>query len=232
MSLIKRSVQPSVVPPLQNGDRLTRAEFERRYDATPGLKNAELIEGRVYMAPPVSHLNHSVPHADLVTWLGLFRAATPGVSGGDNGSLRLDLDNMPQPDAYLLIAADCGGQARIDADGYVAGAPELVAEVAASTVSYDLHDKLNVYRRNGVREYIVWRTSENAVDQFILRGSDYVRVAADAQGMMRSEIFPGLWLDTTALRRGDLTKVLQYLQEGISTPEHATFVQKLAAARH
>src|SRR5438552_15251075 len=98
MSTVSPSVRPSVIPPLQNGDRLTRAEFERRYDATPGLKKAELIEGRVYMPPPVSHVDHSAPHADLITWLGLFRAATPGVIGGDNGSLRIDLDNMPQPD--------------------------------------------------------------------------------------------------------------------------------------
>src|SRR4051812_13988373 len=145
------------VPPLQNGDRLTRAEFERRYDATPGLKKAELIEGVVYMPPPVSHTDHSAPHFDLITWLGQYRVATPGFSGGDNGSLRLDLDNMPQPDAYLLILPSHGGQARIDEDGYVVGAPELVAEVAASSASYDLDVKLNAYRRNGVREYIVWR---------------------------------------------------------------------------
>src|SRR5213080_3480903 len=90
-----RTIAPSVIPRLQPGDHLSRAEFERRYDATPNLKKAELIEGVVYMPPPVSHDNHSEPHFDLITWLGTYRVATPGVRGGDNGSIRLDLDNMP-----------------------------------------------------------------------------------------------------------------------------------------
>src|SRR5437660_3037868 len=103
--------KPSIIPPLQNGDRLTRAEFERRFDATPNLKKAELIEGVVYMPPPVSHTYHSSPHLTLNTFLGVYLASTPGIDGGDNGSVRMDLDNMPQPDAYLLIK---GGQAKID----------------------------------------------------------------------------------------------------------------------
>ena len=140
------------IPPLQNGDWLTREEFERRYDATPGLTKAELIDGVVYMPPPVSHDDHSEPHFDLIGWLAQYRALTPGVRGGDNGSLRLALGSMPQPDGYLLILPSHGGQARIDEDGYVEGAPELVAEVSASRASFDLNDKLNTYRRGRVRE--------------------------------------------------------------------------------
>src|SRR5205807_2572473 len=135
-----RRPKPSLIPPLQPGDRLTRTEFERRFDATPHLKKAELIEGVVYMPPPVSD-GHSSPHFDLITWLGTYRVATPGTAGGDNGSLRLDLDNMPQPDAFLRVLEEFGGQSRIDADGYVEGAPELIAEVAATSASYDLHAK-------------------------------------------------------------------------------------------
>src|SRR6266511_3674740 len=121
MSAISKSpvpspIRPSRVPHLQNGDRLTREEFERRYDATPGLKKAELVEGIVYMPPPVSYASHSAPHANLVTLLGVYSAATPGVLIGADGSIRLDLDNMPQPDVCLMIAADRGGQARIDED--------------------------------------------------------------------------------------------------------------------
>src|SRR5436309_8264079 len=144
-------------PPLENGDRLTRAEFERRYDAMPELKKAELIEGVVYMGSPVSHGGHRNPHFRHIGWLDRYATATPGVDGGDNSSLRLDLDNMPQPDAFLYILPERGGQARIADDGYLAGAPELIAEVASSSVSYDLHQKLHAYRRNGVREYLVWR---------------------------------------------------------------------------
>jgi len=222
----------SAVPPLQPGDHLTRAEFERRYDLTPGLKKAELIEGRVFMpAPAVSHDFHSGPHADFVTWLGLYRAATPGVQGGDNGSLRLDLENELQPDAYLLIDPARAGQASIDAEGYVAGAPELVAEIAASSASYDLHDKLNVYRRHGVREYIVWRVYDREIDYFVLREGNYDRLVPAAGGIHHSTVFPGLWLDTKSMIAGDLAAVLRSLQQGLGTSEHADFVRQLEQRR-
>src|SRR5208282_6607351 len=98
------------IPELENGDRLTREEFERRYEAMPNLKKAELIEGVVYMPSPVRQRRHSRPHLHLCTWLGHYEAGTPGVEGGDNGSIRLDLDNEPQPDAFLFIQPECGGQ--------------------------------------------------------------------------------------------------------------------------
>ena len=135
---------PAPVIPLRElcaGDRLTRAEFERRYSAMPAVKKAELIEGVVYMPSPVSHQNHGRPHSMLIAWLGHYWAATPGVDVGDNATVRLDLENEPQPDALLRILPNCGGQSR-DEDSYIAAAPELIAEVAASSASYDLHDKL------------------------------------------------------------------------------------------
>jgi Uma2 family endonuclease len=216
-----------VVPALENGDRLTRAEFERRYEAMPHLKKAELIEGVVYVPSPVGHRQHSSPHAHLITWLGLYTANTPGVEVGDNGSVRLDLDNEPQPDALLFIDPTRGGQVRISDDGIIEGAPELVAEVASSSVSYDLHAKLHVYRRNGVCEYIVWRVLEQAVDWFVLRDGQYERMPRDAQGLVRSEVFPGLWLDPAALLRGDLATVLAIVQQGLASPEHNAFVARL-----
>src|SRR5208337_2822339 len=146
-----------LVPELENGDHLTRDEFERRYEAMLELKKAELIEGVVYMPSLVRQRRHSRPHLHLCTWLGHYEALSPGVEGGDNGSIRLDLDNEPQPDAFLFIQPECGGQARISSDDYVEGAPDMVAEVASSSASYDLGVKLQVYRRNGVREYVVWR---------------------------------------------------------------------------
>jgi Uma2 family endonuclease len=215
------------LPALENGDRLTRAEFERRYDAMPHLKKAELIEGVVYVPSPVRHRQHSSPHAHLITWLGLYTANTSGVEVGDNGSVRLDLDNEPQPDALLLIDPACGGQVRISADGIIEGAPELVAEVASSSVSYDLHAKLHVYRRNGVREYLVWRVLEREIDWFVLRAGQYERMPVDAKGLLRSEIFAGLWLDPAALLRGDLATVLAIVQQGLASPEHVAFVTRL-----
>src|SRR5208282_4666397 len=142
-----------LVPELENGDRLTRAEFERRYEAMPDLKKAELLEGVVYMPSPVSEGYHAAPHFELIVWLAPFFTVTPGVGGGDNGTLRLDLDNEPQPDTYLRILPSHGGQSLTSADNFVEGAPEWVGEVAYSSVSYDLNVKLQVYRRNGVREY-------------------------------------------------------------------------------
>jgi Uma2 family endonuclease len=229
MSTVSPGVRPSIIPPLQPGDRLTRAEFERRYDATPGLVKAELIEGIVYMPPPVSD-DHSSPHSYLCTVLGIYCFATPGVRSGDNGSIRMDLDNMPQPDLFLRIDSACGGQTHISADRYVEGAPELIAEIAVSSASYDLHAKLNAYRRNGVKEYIVWRTLERGFDYFVLREGKYERLAAGADGVYRSEVFPGLWIAADALLTGDLSRVQRALQEGIATQEHAAFVQKLQDA--
>src|SRR6185437_5249438 len=110
-------------------------KFERRYEAMPGVKKAELIEGVVYMPSPVRFDQHGSPHADLITWLGVYRAATSGIRVGDNSTIRLDLDNEPQPDALIYIESASGGQSRIDADGYIEGGPELAAEIAASTVS-------------------------------------------------------------------------------------------------
>src|SRR5262245_55052697 len=149
--------KPGSVPPLEPGDQLTRAEFERRYDAMPHLKKAELIEGVVYMPSPVRWNHHGHVHLNLATSLGVYQAATPGVQAADNASIRLDMDNEPQPDVAMIVLPTHGGRVRISEDDYVEGAPELVAEVAASSTSIDLNTKLRVYRRNQVQEYIVWR---------------------------------------------------------------------------
>jgi Uma2 family endonuclease len=218
------------IPPLQPGDKLTRAEFERRYDATPNLKKAELIEGVVYMPPPVAQEGHSSEHFDIITILGIYRIATPGIEGGDNGSLRLDLDNMPQPDAYLVIRTDLWGQSRIVSGGYVQGAPELVAEVAASSVSYDLHQKLNVYRRNGIQEYIVWRVYDAQIDWFTLKEGRYDGLTPGGDGIYRSVVFPGLWLAPTAMVNRNVAQVSSALQQGIASPEHGRFVERLKRA--
>jgi Uma2 family endonuclease len=222
---------PEVVLPLEPGDRLTRDEFERRYDAMPRLKKAELIEGVVYMPSPVRHRRHGRPHFRLIGWLNVYEASTPGVEGGDNGTIRLDLDNDPQPDAYLLIDPERGGQARISADDYVELAPELVAEVAASSAGFDLHTKLQVYRRHSVREYIVWRVLESQIDWFVLRSGQFERLAPNVDGVLSSGVFPGLWLDVPALVCGDMQRVLAVAQQGASSPEHAAFAQGLQARR-
>lgn len=212
------------IPPLENGDRLSRFEFERRYQAMPHLKKAELVEGVVYMASALRIRSHGEPHGDLVGWLWTYKTATPGVVLGIEPTVRLDLENEPQPDAVLLVP---GRQATIGEDDYIEGAPELMIEVAASSVAIDLHDKKRAYRRSGVREYIVWRTLDSQVDWFMLKADEYVCQLPDEQGIVRSEVFPGLWLAVSALLSGEITTVLAVLQQGLSSPEHQAFVQQL-----
>ena len=213
--------------PLENGDRLTRGEFERRYAARPDLKKAELIEGVVYMPAAVRSASHAEPHAAILGWLVTYGAATPGVRAADNATVRLDLDNEPQPDALLRIVPAAGGQARMSSDDYLDGAPELIVEIAASSAAIDLHDKLRAYRRNGVQEYVVWRVLEQQIDWFELSGGEYRRLTANPAGIMESRVFPGLRLAVDAMLQRDLATVLAELQTGLSTPEHARFVEHL-----
>jgi Uma2 family endonuclease len=217
------------IPELCNGDRLTRVEFERRYEAMPHIKKAELIEGIVYMPSPVRLDQHGQPHADIITWLNYYRSKTPHLRIGDNSTSRLDEDNEPQPDAMLLLPTWAGSSAKLEA-GYVSGAPDLVCEVAASSVSIDLHGKKNSYRRNGVKEYLAWRVEEEGVDWFALVDGRYEPMPADDKGRIRSKVFPGLWLDVAALLASDLPKLFAAVDEGTATPEHRTFVEKLAVA--
>ncbi len=219
------------VPPLQNGDNLSAEEFERRYDAMPPGTRAELIEGVVFVFPPLSHGWHGLPHADLITLLGVYRADTPGVTGGENSSLRLDTGNMPQPDTYLLVAPAYGGRARLDDDLYILGAPEFVAEVTATSANYDLHQKLETYRRNEVAEYVVWRTVEGQFDQFTLTAGQFQRQPTPVDGIVRSTAFPGLWLDTASLNAGRLSAALAVVHRGLASPEYAAFVADLHRRR-
>jgi Uma2 family endonuclease len=167
--MVQTSSQRLQIPPLENGDRLTRYEFERRYNAMPSLKKAELIEGIVYMAVPLGFRSHGQPHGNIVGWLGNYQVATPGVELGIEPTVRLDLDNEPQPDAVLLIEERCGGRSRLSEDDYLEGAPELVVEIAASSAAIDLGDKKRAYRRNGIQEYIIWQVCDRKVDWFYLQ---------------------------------------------------------------
>jgi Uma2 family endonuclease len=215
------------IPPLQAGDLLTRREFERRYEAMPHIKKAELIEGVVYMGSPVHVEAHASPHANMVGWLTVYRAATPGIRLADNATLRLDPDNEPQPDIMAWIGPDTGGKSRRTEDDYLEGAPELIVEIAATSASIDLRDKKRVYRRAGVQEYIVWQVYDRRIDWWELREGEYIPLQPDAAGVVRSQVFPGLWLDVPSMLTDDMAKVLAVLQLGIGTPEHAAFVERL-----
>ncbi len=212
--------------PLESGDHLTRAEFERRYAAMPHIKKAELIEGVVYMPSLISN-DHSAAHAAMAALLGAYFLATPKIRFNDNASVRLDWANEVQPDLLLRLDAAQGGQSQVDADNYIQGAPELVVEIAASSVSYDLHEKLNLYQRSGVREYLVWQIYDNRLDWFEWREGQYVPLEPDAEGVICSRVFPGLHLAVNALLEGDLAQVSATLQRGLESEAHAAFVARL-----
>ena len=219
------------VPALESGDLLTRVEFERRYHLHPEIKKAELIEGEVYVASPVHVKKHGDPHFNLITWIGVYSASIPGVIGSDNATVRLDLENEPQPDILLRLLPEFGGKSYITEDDYLEGAPELIVEVAASSASYDMNKKKRMYARNGVREYVVAQAYEQRVDWFVLRADGYEALLPDANGVMHSEVFPGLWLPIDAVWQGDLRKMLAVLQEGLASAEHAAFIKILEQKR-
>jgi len=210
---------------LEPGDRLSRDEFERRYERMPHLRKAELIEGIVYIPSPVRVNKHGEPHIRLAGWLQVYQAETPGVRCADNSTVRLDLDNEAQPDLLMIKTPERGGQSRVSNDDYLEGAPELVVEIVASSRAYDLHQKKGAYRRNGVREYLAWTTTEQRLVWWELRDGDYQEMLPDGEGVLKSRVFPGLWLDVAALLRGDMKMVLATLRRGLESPEHRDFVR-------
>lgn len=222
-------VATNAIPRLESGDRLTAEEYLHRYEAMPGVR-AERIEGVVYVSSPVS-LPHGVNHVDMSVWAGTYRIFTPGVGAAADSTIHLDRDNTPQPDIHLRILPSHGGRTTLTDDGkYVIGAPEMTIEIAASSVSYDLHDKRESYRRNGTLVYIVWRIEDERIDWFALtRNGRYQRQKSRADGLFKSMVFPGLWLDAEAALRGDMARVLEVLQVGLASPEHSAFVDRLKA---
>ena len=214
------------IPPLNAGDHLSRAEFERRYEAIPHVKKAELVEGVVYMPSPVS-VEHGMLHAIIVGWLFAYVVATPGVELLDSTSLRIDSRSEVQPDAMLLLSEAQGGKCQVEKDGFMRGSPEFVAEVAASSAAYDMHSKLRVYQRNGVQEYLVLLAYEQRIVWHALVAGKYVRLQPGEDGVLRSQVFPGLWLHAEKFRANDVSGLLAVLQDGLRSPEHAEFVERL-----
>jgi Uma2 family endonuclease len=160
-------------------------------------------------------------------WLVLYTAQTPGVRVGDNATVRLDRDNEPQPDALLRIDVPEVRRSHVDEDGYIQGAPELIVEIAASSATYDLREKLNAYRRNGVQEYMVLLIYDQALTWLQLENDTYVPLPVDERGTIHSRVFPGLWLSPQALLAADLATVLATLQQGLESAEHSEFVKRL-----
>ncbi|MBI3823121.1 MAG: Uma2 family endonuclease [Planctomycetes bacterium] len=213
-------------PPLQPGDHLTRAEFLRIWEQHPEIKFAELIGGIVYMPSPLTRL-HGVTDHLAATWIGVYNAYTPGTEAGSNATTMLAGDETPQPDDYLRILPECGGQSR-NIGKYVGGSPEFIAEISVSSASYDLNQKLELYERSGVLEYVAILMREQEIRWHRLGAKGYKLVAPTEGNIWKSRVFPGLWLDGIAMLDRDAAKVLAVLQQGLQSPEHAAFVKKLA----
>ena len=216
------------VPLLCNGDRMTQAEFHRRYEAYPDDIRFELIGGIVYMASPLRR-PHGSYHVTLSLALALYAGETPGVEAGDNATMILGEESEPQPDLALRILPEWGGQSRENEDEYVEGAPELVAEIAYSSRAIDLHQKRQDYERAGVVEYLVLSIEERGLHWFDFRAHRQLRPGRE--GVYRSRVFPGLWLDPQALAERNSPRIVEVIQKGLASREHVAFVKRLEAER-
>lgn len=229
MSIISRSAPKRSEPmELRNGDRMSRDEFHRLYENAPKSFKAELIGGVVHVASPLrcAHGNH---HGHLAMLFSAYEFNTPGVEMGDNVTVILGDQSEPQPDLYLRVLPEFGGQSATTADDYVDGAPELVAEVSHSSRSIDLHAKREDYARNGVREYLVMSLADTRLRWFDLPSNS--ELSADGDGVIRVRSFPGLWIDAQSLFARDFRRLMEIFQQGIDDPQHAAFIDRLAQAR-
>jgi Uma2 family endonuclease len=234
MSSLRQPVRPSMpanaeessIPPLENGDHLDQKTFHERYEAMPEDTRAELIGGIVFMSSPLKR-PHGRMHVRAAHWLAEYEDATPGVETFDNATNILGEESEPQPDLCLLIAPDNGGQTRAE-DDYIVGAPELVVEIASSTDSIDLHAKRRDYQQAGVREYVVVVMRQPRVFWLVSRHGQFEELLPGDDGIIRSETFPGLWLDPAALLRRDGARIREVLQQGLASAEHAAFIRRLS----
>jgi Uma2 family endonuclease len=229
MSTVER-VDTKVLPSLAAGQRLDQPTFHERYEAMPPETRAELVGGVVYMPSPVSK-DHGEDDNDVSGWLFYYKVYTPGVSTPNTATVKLDPKGEPQPDCQLRVPRELGGQTYVDADGYIAGAPELVVEIARASRNYDLNQKKADYERAGVTEYVVVAVDSSEIHWFNRRGDHFEDRPPGEDGIYRSEVFPGLWLDAHALFAENRQRMIKVLEQGLATPDHAAFAAKLAAAR-
>ncbi len=218
---------PPRLPLLCNGDRMTQAEFHRRYEAYPDDVKFELIGGIVYMASPL-RWPHGIYHIKLAAALDRYASVTPGVEAGDNATTILGEESEPQPDLTMRILRDYGGQSQLSEGEYVVGAPELLVEVAYSSRAIDMNQKRDDYHRAGVIEYLVLCVEEQELHWFDFRAGRPLR--PNRQGVWRSKVFPGLWLDGPAVLARDSARVMAAVQRGLASRGHAAFVKRLQAA--
>jgi Uma2 family endonuclease len=227
MVTLSRTAQTLLrLPLMEAGDHLDQATFHEHYKAMPPAFRAELIGGVVIVPSPLSS-GHGFCHAMVMAWLVNYGIATPGTNAGDNMTTILGEMSEPQPDGALIIDPAAGGQTGVSEDGYLTGPPEFIVEAASSSASTDLHAKRRDYEQAGVLEYVVVVLRQGVIRWFILQDGTYQEMPADADGVFRSRVFPGLWLHANALLQLDGVTVMDVLRQGLATPEHIVFVQQL-----
>lgn len=222
------STTNALAPPLEAGDWLNRDEFLERWEQHPEIKNAELIGGVVYMPPPVG-IEHSRSDSDAVYFLKSYAIETPGTESVNNATW-LMLGDAPQPDAALRVVSACDGGSSDDGK-FFRGTPELVLEVSNSSTAYDLHQKLDLYAAAGVGEYVTVLLREQEVRWHRLENGRFIVINPATDGVIRSTVFPGLWLDLVAFLKHDMRGVLAVLQDGLRSDEHSAFIQLLEQRR-
>jgi hypothetical protein len=230
MSTAGRLRPKKALPPLVAGEHLDQPTFHERYEAMPPDTCAELVGGIVYMPSPM-RLDHGNESRFVGGWLDRYQRFTPGVEGADGATVKLDPKGEPQPDHFLFISPELGGQSDVDSEGYFTVASELIVEVARSTRHYDLNQKKVDYERAGVCEYVVVELDPNRLPWFIRTGKHFKKLPPGRDGIYRSKVFPGLWLDPESIFSRDRVRRDEVLERGVRAPEHAKFAARLAAAR-
>lgn len=205
---------------------MSQKRFHALYQMMPQDFRAELVDGIVFVCEPLgqSHGRHHIRFSSLVD---AYQSATPGVQAFDNTSVILGTHDEVQPDICLRIHPERGGQSKDSSDNnYIVGAPELIIEIASSSYSIDLHMKKQRYQKAGVNEYIVLCLNPFALHWFCLK--DGPTIVSDRDGIKRSRVFPGLWVDENGMRNMDYEVTKRVLEEGISSAGHADFVRQLS----
>ena len=217
-----------IIPPLRDGDRLDREEFHRRYEAMGEGAWAELIDSVVHLDRVPGDYTSGRTRATLSGWIGSYRLHTPNLQAAIHLTTFVDTRNVFQP-AVSLMRSDTARQ-RLGKDGYLRGSPDFACEVReGGDGCVDLNAKRLAYEQAGLGELLVvlldkpWR-----VRWLSLVHGAFADVHPDpADGLFKSRVFPGLWLDVDALFADDLQRLSAAVERGCATPEHAAFVERL-----
>ena len=221
---------------LRDGERIPPDEFRRRCGVLEAVGvdfRVEYVNGVVRMMPPPNFAGHTHPIRVMQGLLSAYTRQTPGVIDYTESGVTLPVEETSadvSPDLCLVVQPGRGGQMSVDDAGYFVGPPELVVEVANSSLSYDLGEKRDLYEAAGVQEYLVHATRERRLLMMRRDGDRFRTVMPDADGVLASRIFPGLVFDTAAIIADDIAAAEATLDRVMQSPEVAAAHQNLVAS--